>query len=396
MADFVPNQTPATTPQQLAGQMWQVPQAPPTGNTLSGGVSPAPVQPVIPAAPVAGYNPIQQPIQTPVPPVQFQQPPQTPAQPIQYQQFQPPAQTPQTPPPAATRAQLDRMVATGKLSPHDAAMFQSDAQFLDDLYDLALQPPAAPPAQPQTPQVPQVPVVQPAQGPPPEELARTLQALQQAGAVVFENGRYVSKYPDFQGVAERANLDRMKAEQALQELSNPNQWLRKNGSEVIDEFVKPLKEELQQLRAQLQASLPKPHEAWIAKHEAQLKQRDAAGNVVGLTPAGMVYDQTYQSVRARGIRDPQVLHDVAAQAAEALLQHMQTAQPVVPQAQPQTPLSYAQAAALSQQPLNPGFNMPGTTLSRHQPQQSPIPTTNQNTVDFHGLAAGILNGSIPR
>lgn len=288
------------------------------------------------------------------------------------------------------------MVASGRLSAAEAQAFSSDTQLLDDLYELALS--GVNPPQPQIPAQPASPA-QPAQqapAPPPDELARTLLALQQSGAIEFANGRYISKYPDFQGIAERANTERMKAEQALQELSNPNQWLRKNGAEVIEDFLKPLKEEVQSLRQQLQATLPRPHEAWVAKHDAQLRIKDQAGNTVELTPVGKVYDQVYRAAQARGIRDPQLLHDAAAQAAEALLQYTQPMQQSPAPQAPAAPLTFAQAAAQSQLPNNPGFNLPGTQLSRHQPQQGVIPVTNQNTVDFHGLAAGILNGSIPR
>lgn len=388
MTAFSTPQFPANTPQQLASQLWQVPD--PNTNTLSGGVSPGPAQPVTQTVPGPGFS------TQPTAP-QYQQP--APQQP-QYQQFQQPAPQPAQQPapqaPPVSRSQIERLVASGRLSAAEAQAFSSDAQLLDDLYELALSgvntqqaPTPAPPVQ-----QPQQATV--AQTPPPEELARTLLALQQSGAVEFANGRYISKYPDFQGIAERANTERMKAEQALQELSNPNQWIRKNGAEVIEDFLKPLKEEVQSLRQQLQATMPKPHEAWVSKYDAHLRIKDQAGNTVELTPMGKVYDQVYRATQARGIRDPQVLHDAASQAAEALLQYTQPMQQAPVQQAPAAPLTFAQAAAQSQLPNNPGFNLPGTQLSRHQPQQGVIPVTNQNTVDFHGLAAGILNGSIPR
>ena len=389
MTAFTTPQFPASTPQQLASQLWQVPD--PNTNTLSGGVSPGPAQPVPQVAPGPGFS------TQPAAP-QYQQPAQQ--QPAQYGQIQyPPAQqpAPQTPPPAS-REQIERMVASGRLSAQEAQAYRSDTQFFDDLYELALS--GVTPPQPQPPQQPvqQQPVQQPAQqpGPPPEELARNLLALQQSGAIEFVNGRYISKYPDFQNIAERANTERMRAEQALHELANPTQWIKKNGAEVIDDFLKPLKEEVMQLRRQLQETMPKPHEAWVAKYDASLRVKDAAGNTVELTPVGKVYDQVYRAAQARGIRDPHLLHEAAAQAAEGMMQHMQYVQPAPAPQAPVAPLTYAQAAAQSQLPPNPGFNLPGTQLSRHQPQQGAIPVTNQNTVDFHGLAAGILNGSIPR
>lgn len=411
--------TPSSDPQTLnqLNQLWQVPPQV-QGNTLSGGVVPAQVQPGAPGtaqqpAPAGNFQP-QVPQAPPAPqvpqyqPTQFQYP--QPQQP-QFQQYQqPPAQTPATPtqapqqPPAQnkSRALLDRYVQEGKIDSKSAAMFANDEQFLDDLYYVAFnnvntqqEPPASqtpPTQQTPAPQVPQTPVAPAEPTADVDEMLKTIVSLQQAGAVTMENGRYVSKYPEIQSLVDKVNQEQFKVQQAMFELRNPGEFLKKHSS-VFDPMVAPLRQEIEQLKAQLQQSMPKPHEAWIAQNEPQLRYVTPEGRQE-LTPAGRVYHQVYSALRASGETDLGRLHQAAVQAAEPLLQQAVT--PPTPETQSQPRMSVMQAAAASQQPTNPGFNLPGSTLSRHQTQQAPIPVNNQGQVDFRALAQGVLNGSIPR
>lgn len=384
---FVP-----TTPQQLAGQMFQVPpqQAPPQPMqqptqpiTLSGGVVPAGQVPVMPVPVPSGF-------QTP------------PAPPITYPQVTPtvpsaPPVAPAAPASGPNRNILNHLVSIGELTAQEATAYPSDEVLFYHMVDeLNRRSKAEPPAAPAAPVTnTPAPVVQPQQGPSPDELNRQVVALQQSGALEFANGRYTAKYPEFQIVAERANQERMRAEQNLQELADPRGWINKHGVEVFNEKLHPLQQEIDALKAQLAEAMPKPHEAWIAQHKSKLYLADPVTGAATqtLSPAGAVYDQTYRAQQARGIRDPRVLHEVAATAAENMFQFVQQAPPAQT---PQPQQSFWQAAGNSQQPLNPGFNLPGTQLSAHQPQQFNIPLTNQRQPDFRAIGDGILNGSIPR
>jgi len=392
-----PPQYPANTPQQLAGQLFQVPaqQAPPQPMqqpwtqpvTLSGGVVPAGQVPVMPGPVPSGFQapPVAPPITYPqvTPSLPVQQP-----APVQVQPTAPVAPAA----PVPNRHILNNLVAQGHLSEQEARAYPSDEVLFYDMMQELDKRSQAPPAS-QTPP-PAQPVPAPA-GPSADEVNRQVMALQQSGAITFENGRYVSKYPDFQAVAERANQQRMAAEQNLQELANPREWLRKNGEDVFNERLQPLQKQLEDLRKQLADATPKPHEGWIQQHRAKLYLQDpATGQLTHtLSPAGTVYDTTYKAAAGRGITDPRVLHEVAATAAENMFQYVQPA-PQAPTPQPQQ--SFWQAAGASPQPVNPGFNLPGTQLSSHQAQQYPIPLTNQRLPDFRAIGDGILNGSIPR
>lgn len=403
MSAFTPGSS-VNTPAQLANHLFQVPQAglpqppvqPPV--TLSGGVVPGAQPPVNPLAAPSGFPqppagpqvppPIQYPSQTA--PVQYQ--PQYPPQPVA------PAAAPVQPAAPAVgpnRIMLDKLVSSGDLTPEEAAYYPSDDHLFRDLLTEAAkaQRPQTPPAN-QQPPAPQQPVQPQVQQQSLDEINRMAVSLQQSGALLFEGNQYKAKYPEFQAVADRLNSERMRAEQHLLEFSDPQAWLKKYGQTVIEEQVKPLQEQILTLRQQLAEALPKPHDTWIDKHRPVLYEKDAAGNLTqNLSPVGQVYDRMWNQMADMGIKDTRALHAIAASAAENAMQLV----PAVPQAPPAQPQqSFWQASATQQAPLIPGFNSPGTPLARHQAQQAAIPVTNQGYADFHGIAAGILNGSIPR
>lgn len=236
MADFIPQQIPPATPQALAGSLFQAPappQAPPvpappqtpySGITPTGGVTPAVPQVAAPqpAAAPTGLSP-QQMQQYGVAPVQ-----------------QPPAPVV----PAPKRTEIERLVRQGQMTAEEAAYYPSDDVLFDDLIGVISQqqakaaaPAPAPASAPVQPAPAAVPNTQT-----PQEIAQTAITLQQQGILVFQDGRYVSKYPEFTAVADRLNTDRLRAEQSLQELSDPQAWLRKHGTAVIEDATKPLRE----------------------------------------------------------------------------------------------------------------------------------------------------------
>lgn len=391
---------PTMTPAQLAGQVFQAPQAgvpqpPAQPVTLSGGVVPAAQPPVNPLASPSGFP--QPPAPQVPPPIQY--PPQ--AAPVQFQYPQPaapaaaPPAAPAAPaPPGPNRTMLNTLVSRGDLTPDEAAYYPSDEHLFNDLLQEAAKarqtPPAtqAPqqPAQPQTPQ----PVQQSL-----DEINRMAISLQQSGALSFDGSRYAAKYPEFQAVADRLNTQRLQAEQHLQELADPQAWLKKYGQTVIEEQVKPLQEQILTLRQQLAAAMPKPHEAWVEKHRPVLYEKDASGNLTqNLSPIGQVYDRMWTQMEQTGLKDPRALHTIASAAAEQAMNLVpQINQPAAP---PQPQQSFWQASGATQAPLIPGFNSPGTQLARHQSNQVAIPVTNQGFADFRAIGEGILNGSIPR
>jgi hypothetical protein len=397
MSTYSPSpQLPANTHQQLAGQLFQVPAQPEPAPvqqqwspqvTLSGGVVPgAPAQPspTVPVSPGFQSPQIPAPINYPAP---VQTAPAFPAAPAPV--------TPAPAPPVQSRSILDSLVQQSQLTPQEAAAYRSDQELFVDMLAMlnARQEPAAAPATP-TPPAPTTPA--PAAGPSPDELNRQVMALQQSGALEFTNGRFVSKYPDFQSIAEKANQERMRAEQHLQELNNPQQWLRKHGEAVFDERLQPLQQKIDQLQSMLVEAMPKPHEAWVEQNKSLLYLPDpTTGSLTNtLSPAGAVYQQTYNAAAASGIDDLRALHNIAATAAQNMFQFVSQPQPqqATP---PQAQQSFWQAAGAAAPPA-PGFTAPGSVMSRQQPQQTPIPVTNQGQVDFQALAAGIMNGSIPR
>lgn len=397
MSTYSPNPG-QMNPAQLAGQLFQVPQAgvPQAPNqpfTLSGGVVPGAQPPVNPVASPSGYQ--QAPAQPVPPPIQY--PPQ--AAPFQYVPQQPaapaPAPTPVAPaaPAAPNRTMLNSLVSRGELTAQEAAYYPSDDHLFQDLLTEVAKVRQAPP---ETPAPTQTPAPQQTQAPQQslEEINRMALSLQQSGALTFEGNRYTAKYPEFQAVADRLNSERLRAEQHLQELADPQAWMKKYGQQVIEEQVKPLQEQIQSLRQQLTSALPKPHEAWVDKHRAVLYEADATGNLTqNLSPVGKIYDQMWTEMSQMGLSDPRALHTIASRAAE----HAMGLVPATPQAPPQPTQSFWQASGSQPGQIIPGFNSPGTTqLARHQAQQVAIPVTNQGFADFRAIGDGIMNGSIPR
>lgn len=387
MSAFTPNQSPVTA-QQLASSLFQVPAPEPQPSyppvpqyqptpaiTPSGGVAPAVPPQVQPVVAPSGYTPAGQP-----------------------QQYYAAAPTPAAPPtpahPAPKRTEIDRLIRQGALTQEEAAQYPSDEVLFDELLSVVGQQAQAA----QRVQQPPAPVAPQPQGVPAQsyqEIAQTAVALQQQGVLVFDNGRYVSKYPEFSAVADRLNTDRLQAEQSLQELRNPREWLQKHGKDFIEEYLKPVQEEVQRVRQALVASLPAPHEKWVSANRQRLYTAGPDGQLTNqLSPAGQLYDRVYQTAHSQGIRDPRILHETASQAAETMFGF--AAQPVAPAPAPEPQQSFWTAAAAPQQPVNPGFNLPGTALANHQQNRSAIPVTNQGNVDFKALAQGVLNGSIPR
>lgn len=405
MSAFTPQYPSASNPQQLAQQLFQVPaqgpQVPAPMNPTAGiptnsgvgfpataaQVAPATSSPMYPVQPAPAY-PVPQ--QQPAYPMPQQQQPlmyQMPQQPAPQQPVAPPQQ-----PVAPAKTVINQLVQSNQLSAADATLFRSDMDLYNFLLDTVRRPDE--PGQATQPTAPASP--SPAQQTPPaqtpDDFTRSLLSLQQSGAVTLENGRYVAKYPEFSAITERANMEQIRAQQALFELSDPKAWFKKHGQEVLQETMAPLQTEIQRLRSELANSLPQPHEGWIAKNESKLRAVDPMTGQTVLTQAGQVYDSVYKDLQRYGTRDPRALHEGAARAAEAVM----AAAPVVQPQQQTSPMTFMQAAAANPLPPTPGFNLPGTQLSRAQANQYQIPVTNQRTVDFRAIGEGILNGQIPR
>lgn len=383
MSAFTPGQSPVT-PQQLANSLFQAPAPEPTQLPA---YPPAPQPQPIPAiTPSGGVAPAVPPQSQPVVAPSGYTPPYYTAAPA-------PAAPPAPVQPTPKRTEIERLVRQGALTPQEAAYYPSDDVLFDELLSIVGQ--QAQQAQPQQP----APAAQPQQPAVPaqsyQEIAQTAVALQQQGVLTFENGRYVSKYPEFAAVADRLNTDRLQAEQSLQELRNPREWLQKHGKDFIEEYLKPVQEEVQRVRQALMASLPAPHEKWISANRQKLYTTGPDGQLTDqLSPAGQLYDRVYHTAMSQGVKDPRILHETAAQAAETMFGF--AVQPAAPAPAPEPQQSFWSAAASPQQPVNPGFNLPGTALANHQQNRSAIPVTNQGNVDFRALAQGVLNGSIPR
>lgn len=370
-----------TTAQALAQQVFQVPQKPEStepstpGVTPFGGVSPA-VQGASPSA-LSGSNMPQ------ATPVASGNVPQTPAS-----QTPPTVPAGQAPPTQAAplRTVLDSYVKMGFMTDDVARQYRSDEDFLlelhraqqsiekqrEELTQLQSQPKA------QTP---------PPASPPQEDLVPLAMSLLEAGTLEIQAGRYVAKIPELQRYADEMNRQNLETQRQMAELRNPGEWLKKHGSTLVEEATASLRQEIAALKEQLSASVPKPHEQWIAQHKDKLYVNGSTE----LSPAGTVYDRTYRAMSSQGITDPAVLHKIAAEAATPLL-----AQTVVtsPQPQPQPPSFWAQA---SQSPsTDAGFALPGTSLSAHQREQSAIPVTNRGTPDMMAMVQGAISGNLPR
>ena len=375
--------TTPTTPQALAQQVFQIPQkpeapVPPTsGVTPSGGVYPA-VQGASPSA-LSGFNQPQPSTPSAVNPVPPN--PVSPVPPTDPAGKAPP--TPATP----LRSVLDSYVRTGYLTPEEAGQYRSDEEFLLDIHNthqslrkqqaeleqLRAQPVNTPPAPAPAPE---------------EDLTPLAMSLMEAGTLELQGGRYVAKVPELQRYADAMNRQNLEVQRQMAELRNPQEWIKKHGSAIVEEATASLRQEIAVLKEQLSASVPKPHERWIAQHKEKLYVNGSTD----LSPAGTVYDRTYKAMSAQGITDPAVLHKIAAEAATPLLSQAPVVDP--PQPQPQPPSFWAQASQAP--PTDAGFALPGTSLSSHQREQSSIPVTNQGRPDMLAMVQGAVSGNLPR
>jgi hypothetical protein len=206
----------------------------------------------------------------------------------------------------------------------------------------------------------------------------------------FKGGLYVAKAPEAHAIAEGLNAQQRERDQILTGLRDPESWLRKAGQNVYDPQLRAMEQHIRQLEERIQASVPKPHEQWIAQHRDALYVEQNGQRQ--FTPAGQVYNNTWAQMEQMGVKDERVMHLAASQAAQVAFTANQ-----MPAGSPPTQLqTFMQAAAGYQQPLNPGFTMPGTPLSNQQRPQNTTPVNTRGMVDWDALQAGLLNGSIPR
>lgn len=348
----------------LGTDLFQVPAQPaPPPITPSGGVGAPPGSPV--TVPGGTYPPAQQPYQP-----TYQQPAPT-----------PPAITP--PPQASPRAQLDRLVSQGVLTQAEALEFQSDERLFDALVTTTR--PTTPVTPPPVLAPPAVPITTTTTAPATSDLTAAAQALQAHGLLEMRGGVYVAKAPEAGAIADSLNRQLQDRERTLQELHDPQSWLKKHGEQVFDPRFQTLEQKIAQLESQLAAAKPKPHEQWVAQHQDQLYQEQNGQRV--FSPAGNAYKNTWDQLATMGYTDVDVLHASASQAAMAAMQ-------AAPAPAPQQ--TFLQAAAASSRPLTPGFNLPGTSLSNQQNPQDNIPVNSRGMPDWNAIQAGLANGSIPR
>lgn len=300
---------------------------------------------------------------------------------------------PQAPPAAPPAPQPNRQYLTmyEQQNKVPAGRFQTDQEMFDALYNLSvgladevetLRQPAAPPA----PAPGVAPVVQQPAAPQ-ADLAKVANAFQQQGLLAFTNGQWTATSPMAQEVAVQMNRLVMEAQVRQAEMADPATWIKKYGADVLKEMVTPIQTELdtikqqnQALQQQLANSQPKPYEAWINQHEAQLWAADATGRKVH-TSAGKAYHDAWAAAENAGVQDPAALHNIASLTATPYLTQPQQQAPAQPQQ------TFMETVA-HQRPQDSSFNLPGSTFSSQVPPgQLGFPVNNKGFPDWSAMQA---------
>ena len=262
------------------------------------------------------------------------------------------------PTPSAPASLLRDYESRGLVPPN---RFQSDAELVHGLYELAQtlatdrpEPRAAATPPPAVPD-------QVAQQPPAEDIARVATAFQQQGLLSFANGQWVATNPMAGEVAAAMNRRNAEAQARQAELSDPSGFIRKYGADVFKQMVDPLHQQVQTLieeNKRLQESIsslaPKPYASWIKENQAKLYTVDPQTGSNVLSPAGNAYHAAWGSAAQAGVTDEAALHHIAMTTANPYMavQVQQTAQPAKPW-----------SASLAVSPDN-GFNAPGSAMGR--------------------------------
>ena len=319
----------------------------------------------------------------------------------------PPGQQPVTPPagvaggqavaptPAAGNSMLRQYEAQGLVP---AGRFTNDAEMVDALYNLATnlasrqdaQPPEAP--APAKPVQPVQPVSQQPQAV--KDISQIATTFQQHGLLSYANGQWVATNPMAASVAEQLNAQIIAAQARQAELADPDSFIRRYGTGVIQEALTPLGQELQQMKAQYQALqqtiealMPKPYEGWVRQHESQLFSIDPATQTRVHTPAGKAYDSAWTTAYEAGVRDVEKLHTIASSTAQPYLQ--QAAPATQPAAKPAVPW-----ASTVQPSGDTGFNAPGSQMGRAAGSTGiSVPVGNDGMPSFSLMLA---QGTVPQ
>jgi hypothetical protein len=261
---------------------------------------------------------------------------------------------------------------------------------LDIVLDFTRSPntPAQQPA-PQQPQ-PQQPVAPPVAPPvqqqttPTDSLLKGIApALIASGAIQDQGGFYVAGTPELAQVAAALNQEILKGQQDV---------AARQAMESINPVINELKQQITTLREELKSSTPKEHEAWLNQHQEYLYTKDATGRLTNaMSPAGALYDQVWTNLEAQGVTDERVLH----QAAQTAVTGYWKSLPPMPSAPAAPQPTFMQAAASSNLPHNPGFNLPGSihNVPGNNGQQ-PLFVTNQGMADWNAISNAMANGTI--
>lgn len=234
--------------------------------------------------------------------------------------------------------------------------------------------------------VPQQPAgQQPAPVPAPvqQDLTQIAGVFQQNGMLANENGQWVAKNPLANGVAEQMNKAAMEAQLRQMELANPEAFVSKYGTSLVNSAVQPLQTQMaeivkqnQMLQQRLESTLPRPDRDWVNQNRQIMYTKDAAGNEVP-TQIGQLYSHAWDTANGQGISDYGKIHEYAMGLISPLLQTQQ---------QPQPQASWM--SGVGTKPPDPGFNSPGTVFTNNAPPgQGGVPVANDGFPRYNILQA---------
>lgn len=237
--------------------------------------------------------------------------------------------------------------------------------------------------QPAPQQPVQTPQVAPPVAPVTQDLTQIAGVFQQNGMLAQESGQWVAKNPLANGVAEQLNKAAMEAQLRQMELANPQAFIAKYGTNLVNEAVQPLQTQMaeivkqnQMLQQRLESTLPRPDRDWVNQNRQILYTKDAAGNETP-TQIGQIYTTAWDTANRQGISDYAKIHEYAMGVISPLIQ---------PQMQAQPQASWM--SGVGAKPPDPGFNSPGTVFTNNAPPgQGGVPVANDGFPRYNILQA---------